>query len=170
VFFFFFELIGFGFFCRVSFGIGTRMYFEFIKYIMFVNVVLLGVSCINYIPYLVIKSGPFSQEDLYISSYPRSLHKVWLASNILSIILWFVSRYGHHFIFPKVFLLFVVIFVFFFFSSISVAYYPFAKYLVKNKKDEDHDNPFNISGEAVAMIHVNFPQKTFDFFLFSDNV
>jgi len=113
------------------FGMGTRLYFDFLKYVLITNAFLTVLALIHYIQFLAqrdFSTDAFEFEDLFVSKYPSTLRSSWIALNSIAIIFWFL------------------------FGPIYFAY--IKKRLEKMAKME-HDNPYAFSGFGLDDIKAN---------------
>jgi len=113
------------------FGIGTRLYFNFLKFIMITNAVLTVIAFIQYVNFLAHRpSNTWKIQYLFVSSYQdeHGEYGLWMAMNIIGVIAWFV--------FP-------------------VCYYLYVKKRLEKNAIRDHDNPYSFSGMGVDEIAAN---------------
>lgn len=110
------------------YGIGTRLYFNFLKYIMITNAILSVLSSVPYFYFLSNKEGPLTQNDAFISGYSRDEWGLWLGINILQIVMWF---------------------------TFGPVYFLYIKKRLENAKVQDHDNIYNLTGMALDEIKDN---------------
>eukprot|EP01118_Nematostelium_gracile_P012993 TRINITY_DN4839_c0_g1_i1.p1 TRINITY_DN4839_c0_g1~~TRINITY_DN4839_c0_g1_i1.p1 ORF type:complete len:470 (-),score=109.70 TRINITY_DN4839_c0_g1_i1:77-1486(-) len=111
------------------FGIGTRLYFNFLKFMCITDLILGLVAIIPFIISVVRRNdGRFTAEDLFISSFTSEDYVPWLVVNIILIVIWF---------------------------SFSPIYWIYIKSVLARDAIPDHDNLFALSGEEVDVIQEN---------------
>lgn len=112
------------------YGMGIRLYFDFLKFIMISNAFLTVIAFAHWITYLAQRptSVEITLSDLWVSSYPSSLRNTWLGLNILGIIFWFL------------------------FGPI---YFMYIKLRLQKLATPDHDNPYAFSGMGLDDIKDN---------------
>eukprot|EP01119_Soliformovum_irregulare_P018638 TRINITY_DN5760_c0_g1_i6.p1 TRINITY_DN5760_c0_g1~~TRINITY_DN5760_c0_g1_i6.p1 ORF type:complete len:475 (+),score=127.46 TRINITY_DN5760_c0_g1_i6:1444-2868(+) len=97
------------------YGIGTRLYYNFLKYVMITNFVLFLIMVPPYVLFLTKRTGDWSIGDLFVGAYGPDQRTMWIAFNCVSILATFL------------------------FGPI---YYLYVVRILGNNKDEDHDNLF----------------------------
>ncbi|KAI9140300.1 hypothetical protein BKA69DRAFT_1081291 [Paraphysoderma sedebokerense] len=110
------------------FGVGTQLYFIFIRFVAVINLTLFLVSLINWVPHLNEKKasgGTIVLDDLFTISYSTNQNTVWKTSGILQIILWFL--------FPIVYYGVLITF----------------KRLSKNGGNMDHENMYRVRTDDI---------------------
>jgi Calcium-activated chloride channel len=111
------------------FGFGTRIYFNFLKFVMVTNTVLTVFAGIHYIAYLGMRpEGEFGAKDLFVSAYPNDMLATWMTFSIFAIVAWFC--------FPAV-------------------YWFYITRRIEKEHFQDHDNEYAFSGMGMDLIKEN---------------
>lgn len=71
------------------YGIGTRLYYNFLKYLMITNTILFVIASVHYFTFLGREGIKFDTTTLFISQYTRDDFGLWFAMNIIAIVCWF---------------------------------------------------------------------------------
>jgi len=130
------------------FGVGTRLFFTFLIFVMIINLVLFFFAAIQWFTYLSKKTtSGLQSNDLFVSAYSTSEYKLWQTMNALSVIFWFVF---------------------------GPCYYFWVKRKLVTAQLDDYDSPWAFSGFGLDDIKENlhyssterFLRRGFSYFLF----